>query len=86
MLKRDRTAEEKAFDAKLKRGIMRLGQASAEQPPTPFCYQLVADRLGRRGQLCQALKLVGLNLVRVKFEDGFESTMNRRFIRRVKES
>jgi hypothetical protein len=84
MLKRDRTAEEKAFDARLKRGIMRLGpiEPSTQPGAEPFGYQLVWDRLGRKGQRCRVLKM-SRTLVRVQFEDGFETTMNRQAIRRA---
>jgi hypothetical protein len=97
MRKRDRTTEERDFDVKLKRGLMRLGEnpnpSSSErngfevtkphQPTRTYPHVLVWDRLGRKGQRCKVLRVTG-NLYRtqVEFEDGFVAVVERMAIRR----
>jgi hypothetical protein len=79
--RKERTSEEKAFDAKVKSGIMRLGTNPVAADPTPFPYVLVWDRLGRKGQACTILRQ-SKQTAQVKFRDGFTTVINRQAIRR----
>ena len=83
MLKRDRTSEEKHFDATLRSAIQRLGpNPGAKDAPTPFLpYVLVWDRLGRKGQRCKILRQTR-QTAQIKFEDGHTMVVNRLAIRR----
>ena len=83
MLKRDRTSEEKHFDATLRSAIQRLGpNPGAEDAPTPFLpYVLVWDRLGRKGQRCKILRQTQ-RTAQICFDDGFITVINRQALRR----
>lgn len=95
MLKRDRTYEERRFDAMLKTGLRCLGESPSgvtrsevaeSLGPSNNTYSQVLywDRMGRKGQKCRIVnpdKNSGRN-VQVQFEDGFIAVINRRAIRR----
>lgn len=86
MLKRDRTSDEKRFDAMMKSGLRRLGsdEANPDRTHNPFPHVVFWDVLGRKGQRCQVIKPTRLaSKVQVKFEDGFEAVIDRRAIRRL---
>jgi hypothetical protein len=70
MRKKDRTGEEKHWDAIVKSGLMRLGENPTESPnpfgrrfevaeprqsTNPFPHVLVWDRMGRKGQKCRVI-------------------------------
>jgi hypothetical protein len=83
MRKKDRTSEEKQFDAKLKTAVMRLGPNPQVAPqPIPFPYVLVWDRLGRKGQRVTIIRQ-STKTAQIKFEDGFTTVINRQALRRV---
>jgi hypothetical protein len=83
MNKRDRSSEERAFDATLKTAIMRLGtNPAAQDAPIPFPYVLVWDRLGRKGQAVRILRQ-SAKTAQIKFEDGFTTVINRQALRRI---
>jgi rhodanese-related sulfurtransferase len=82
MKKRDRTSEEKQFDANLRAAIQKLGQPAEPDAPKAYRHTLVWDRLGRRGQACRILRQRGV-LAQIEFEDGFASWINRMAIRRT---
>jgi hypothetical protein len=83
VLKRDRSSEEKHADKLAKTGMMLLGGTNpTPAEPTPFPFYLYWDKLGRKGQRCQVQRLT-TRTVRVRFEDGFESVLNRSAIRRI---
>ena len=83
MLKRDRTAEEKHVDSIMKIAIQKLGpNPTAEDHPTPYPYTLAWDREGRKGQRCKVVKTT-LKTCLIRFEDGFETVVNRMAIRRT---
>ena len=70
MKKKERSSEEKHFDATLKTAILSLGTNPATQAePIPFPYVLVWDRLGRKGQRCKILRQT-TRTAQIKFEDG----------------
>jgi len=86
MLKRERTSEEKHWDAIVKDGLRRLGSDDANPDRThkPFPHTLFWDVLGRKGQRCLVIKPGRLtSKVQVKFEDGFQAIVDRRAIRRL---
>lgn len=84
MRRKDRSSDEKRFDAMVKTGIERLGTNPQEPTPKiPFPYVLVWDRLGRKGQRCTIIRLT-TRTAQVRFEDGFTSVLNRQAIRRYK--
>jgi len=81
--RKERTSEEKLFDAKLRTGIMRLGTnpvADDEQTPL-YPYVLVWDRLGRKGQACKILRQTQ-RTAQIKFTDGHVTVINRQALRR----
>lgn len=98
MRKRDRSSEEKHWDAIVKSGLMRLGEnpsqsdppsspghevAQPHRPTNPFPYYLAWDRLGRKGQKFRVINpKPKAKLVKAEFEDGFIATIDRRAIRR----
>lgn len=96
ILRRERTSEEKRIDAKVKSGLMRLGEnpsvtltgkssevAEPHQTTNPFPHVLFWDRLGRKGQKCRVITpRQNASSVQVQFEDGFIAVVNRRSIRR----
>lgn len=96
MLKRDRTPEERSFDAKIKSGLMRLGEnpnlfppgyssevTEPHRPSNPFSHVLVWDRWGRKGQKCRVITPKNnARVVQVQFEDGFLGMVNRQALRR----
>jgi hypothetical protein len=95
MRKRDRSSEEKHFDAMLKSGLMRLGEhpsvtltgkssevTEPRQSTNPFPYVLVWDRGGRKGQKLRVINPKPKSrLVQVEFEDGLILTLDRQAIR-----
>ena len=82
MRKKDRTSEERTFDASLKSAIKWLGpNPPAHDQPIPFPYVLKWDRLGRRGQACKIIRQTK-QTAQVKFTDGFVMVVNRLAIRR----
>jgi hypothetical protein len=83
MRKKDRTAEERAYDKLLRGGMMRLGAQPSDEAatPNPYPYILFWDKLGRKGQRCRILK-PGPRVILLEFEDGFRHTVNRLAIRR----
>jgi hypothetical protein len=81
--KRDRTTEEKAWDAIVKTAVMKLGPNSpTASQPTPFPYRLVWDRLGRKGQRANIVRQ-STKTAQVRFEDGFETVIDRKALRRI---
>lgn len=96
MRKRDRTCEEKHWDAMIRSGLMRLGEhpsmtltgkssevTEPRQTTNPFPHVLFWDRLGRKGQKCRVITpRQNASSVQVQFEDGFIAVVNRRSIRR----
>lgn len=97
MLKRDRTYDERRFDAMLKSGLKRLGENSSvilrdnssrvTEPlrPSTYSHVLMWDRLGRKGQRCRFVNpdRIRDRDIQVEFEDGFIAVVNRRAIRRL---
>lgn len=95
MRKRDRTSEEKLFDAKIRSGLMRLGENPSKsstgqrsevtqslRPSNPFPYVLVWDRGGRKGKKLRVINPKPKSrLVQVEFEDGLILTLDRQAIR-----
>jgi hypothetical protein len=80
--KKERSSDDRAFDASLKSAIMRLGpNPTAAAEPTPFPYVLVWDRLGRKGQRVKIIRQT-TRTAQIKFEDGFTAVINRQAIRR----
>lgn len=83
MKKKDRTSEEKQFDGMLKTAMKRLGpNPQTAEPPTPFPYVLVWDRLGRKGQRVKITRQ-SAKTAQIKFEDGFTTVINRQALRRI---
>ena len=97
MRKKDRTGEEKHWDAIVKSGLMRLGEnpgtdssqhprsevPEPHRPTNPFPHVLVWDRWGRKGQKCRVLNPKNnATRVQVQFEDGFIAMISRQAIRR----
>lgn len=83
MRKRDRTSDEKAFDANLKNAIMHLGKPREHEEPIPFPYVFAWDRFGRKGSRCKVLRDVKFSrTVQVMFEDGAVMVVNRMAVRR----
>lgn len=85
MLKRDRSSEERRFDAMMKSGLKKLGDESPnpDRTPNPFPHYVLWDVLGRKGESCQIVKPTRLvSKVQVRFKDGFEAVIDRRAIRR----
>jgi hypothetical protein len=83
MKKKDRTSEEKQFDAKLKTAVMKLGpNPPANTQPIPFPYVLVWDRLGRKGQRVKIIRQ-SIRTAQIRFEDGFSTVIDRKALRRV---
>jgi hypothetical protein len=81
--KRDRTTEEKAWDAIVKTAVMKLGpNPPAASQPTPFPYVLAWDRLGRKGQRVKIIRQ-SLQIAHVMFEDGFTTNLARQALRRI---
>ena len=82
MKKKERSSDEKQFDAKVKSAIMRLGtNPAADEDPIPFPYVLYWDRLGRKWQRCKILRQSN-RTAQIKFEDGYTTVINRQAIRR----
>jgi hypothetical protein len=80
--KRDRTSDEKQFDATLKTAIMRLGnEPQTAEAKFPFPYVLAWDRFGRRGQRVKIIRQT-TRTAQIEFEDGFLAVVNRMALRR----
>jgi hypothetical protein len=81
--KKDRTNEEKQFDAKIKTAMRKLGpNPQADATPIPFPYFLAWDRLGRKGQRVTIIRQ-STQTAQVRFEDGFTTVINRQALRRI---
>jgi hypothetical protein len=86
MLRRDRTGEEKRWDAIVKGGMLRLGaEPTAESTPKPFPHYLFWDVLGRKGQRCRVVNpdYPSSSKIQVEFEDGAIVVVSRLAIRRI---
>ena len=86
MRKKDRTSEEKQWDAIVKGGLLKLGaEPTAESTPKPFPHYLCWDVKGRKGQRCRVINpnRTASSRIQVEFEDGAIVVVNRMAIRRI---
>jgi hypothetical protein len=84
--RREKTIEERRFDNMIATGIRGLNGTNPIplRGPTSNLLVLRADRYGRKGQTCRVLRQRGA-MVHVRFDDGFEAIVQRKFLRRPKE-
>ena len=84
MRKKDRSSEEKLFDASLKTALRLLGTNPAEpDAPTPYPYVLYWDRFGRKGQRCKVIHRKSAKTAQITFEDGWSAIVDRQALRRI---
>lgn len=86
MRRKDRTGEEKHWDAIVKGGLLRLGaEHPAASTPKPFPHYLFWDVKGRKGQRCRVINpdYTASSKIQVEFEDGAVVVIDRRAIRRI---
>ena len=86
MRRKDRTGEEKHWDAIVKGGLLKLGaEHPAEDTPKPFPHYLFWDVKGRKGQRCRVINpdYTASSKIQVEFEDGAVVVIDRRAIRRI---
>lgn len=86
MRRKDRSGEEKQWDAIVKSGLLKLGtEATAESTPKPYPHYLHWDVLGRKGQRCRVVNpdYTASSKIQVQFEDGAIVVVNRMAIRRI---